>query len=432
MKLPLWTARFPAPILKMLALALSASGTRILGQAMISGTNLAIALLVGWAYGAAVFGVYSFFALIALLVVNVLTAALVEPAINLAVQKEGARRRGYFAALGTVYLALVIGCMVPLHFALVLVQDFFLRSMSVNHVLVTGFVIALLTLGVLRAFFQAFADGLVMFVTDALRSFLIMSAIIAAVLAPYFGIEGDPVFIVLASQVLAVGVFVASSILYLALKGLIAAPDFVGFREHGARSGLATMIAILRFAQVNAPIFWAQYLLGEQLFGVVRTCQTLANFVSLPLFALRLHAMSTGAKAFVQNGANALTSYIKNVLVRFTGITLVLSLFMLAVMLMLPSTHRPDADSLVLIGLFLLLNLVIAANTALTLYFFAKGDLMPVLVRLVPALVISVTLAPVFLEAFSMVGAPLSILVVALLVTLLTALIIRKDRRNAG
>ena len=164
------------------------------------------------------FGVYSFFALIALLVVNVLTAALVEPAINLAVQKEGARRRGYFAALGTVYLALVIGCMVPLHFALVLVQDFFLRSMSVNHVLVTGFVIALLTLGVLRAFFQAFADGLVMFVTDALRSFLIMSAIIAAVLAPYFGIEGDPVFIVLASQVLAVGVFVASSILYLALK----------------------------------------------------------------------------------------------------------------------------------------------------------------------------------------------------------------------
>ena len=193
------------------------------------------------------------------------------------------------------------------------------------------------------------------------------------------------------------------------------------------------MIAILRFAQVNAPIFWAQYLLGEQLFGVVRTCQTLANFVSTAA-VLRCAFMPCrpGQKAFVQNGANALTSYIKNVLVRFTGITLVLSLFMLAVMLMLPSTppagrrqpgaHRPFSPA----------QPSYCSQHSPDIVFLRQGRPDAVLVRLVPALVISVTLAPVFLEAFSMVGAPLSILVVALLVTLLTALIIRKDRRNAG
>lgn len=417
----------------MLAFALGESALRILGQAMISGTNLAIALMVGWVYGPAVFGVYSFFALIALVAVNVLTAALIEPTISLAAQMEVVQRRRHFSALALSYLALVIASIMPLHFALAMVQEIFLSSTSVNSALVTGFVIALVTLGVQRAFSQAFADGFVVLVTDFARSFLIMSGILAAVLAPYFGCQFDPVSLVLISQLIAIGSYVAANILYFAARGLIMAPDFAGLRgQHAARSGLATTIAVLRFGQVNAPILWTQFLLGEQHFGVVRTCQTIANFVSLPLFALRLHTMSSGAKAFMKSGTSALKTYIKTVLLRFVSITLVLSIILLLVMAILPSSLSPDVDSLVLICLFLLLNLTIAANTALTSYFFAKGDLMPILARLLLALVVSIALAPILLSALGMPGAPLAMLLVALFVTIVTTFVIRKDRPDAG
>lgn len=416
---------------KALALAGGPSGSRLIGQAMVSAVNLLIALIVGRVFGSAVFGVYSFYALVALMLVNFLIAAFVEPATSISAAMEPDERRAYFSALGLTYGGLLALCALPAHFVLAGVQDLFFEAELVNDVLVTAFVLALVSAGLLRAFLSAFAAGPVILTSDLVRSTLALIGLLVAALAPGYGYTGDPYASVIALQLAAVALYLAALAAWAGIARVWGAPDFSGFARHRVRSGMTTVIAGLRFMQVNAPLFWAQYLLGEQAFGVIRTYQTFANFVSLPVNALRLQTMSTGASAFVKGGLPRLLAYLGKVLLRLTALAAALGIGLLILFAILPGDLRPDQQGFVLLILFVVFNIIVSANTILSSYFFARGRLGPLVVRTILSLGLAVVVAPVMIARFEGLGTPITMVLVAVFLMVLTVIFIQLERRNA-
>jgi O-antigen/teichoic acid export membrane protein len=414
-----------------MALAQSSSGTRLIGQAVIGATNLAIALLVAWAFGPAVFGVYSFFALVSLLLVLALTAAFVETAASIVAPMAEQQRLSHFSALLLSYGVLVALSLVPLHFALIAIQDAFLKIARVDSYLVTAFVVIQVSAGLLRAFLQAFAGSAFLLSNDIARSILILSALAATVLAPVFGYDFDPYATVIALQTVALGAYIMLVAIYSFVKGEGSSPDFSALAEHRARSGLAALVAAVRFLQTNAPLFLAQLLLGEQVFGVLRTCQTIANFAALPLNALRLNNFAQSAITFASGGTQLLVAHVLRFVVKLALMAFACGLLVLAVLFTVPHGLRPSDEALIFITVFLLCTVVSTINPGLDAYFYAKGDLKPVLIRSLAGLAFAILCAPLAIHFLGALGAPISLFAVLAFVCVTTILLIFREVRNA-
>ena len=397
---------------------------------MVSATNLSIALGVGWAFGAAVFGVYSFFALIALLATNLLTAALAEPAAAISANLTVSERQAYFAALAASFVVGTVVALVPLHYFLIFLQQVFLQSVTINSILVTAFVMTLLCAGVLRTFLQAFAPGTVILGSDLLRSSLAIIALAMVVIAPRYGIDANPYVSVIALQMAAVVVYLMCCAVYAAAKHFVVRPDFHHFRTHWPKSRLTTAITGVRIFQVNAPILWAQYLLGEEIFGLIRTYQTIANFVALPLNALSLNNVSRSAVAFASGGIGSLIRHVTGFLTKLTLATVAGSGAVLLVLFLLPSDLRPDARGFLYITLFLICAVLVAINASLAAYFHARGRLLPLFLRSAVGAVIAIVGAPLLLDSMGGIGAPASLLAVSLFVSIATTVFIYRDSRS--
>ncbi|MEM6857061.1 MAG: hypothetical protein AAF559_04245 [Pseudomonadota bacterium] len=340
-------------------------------------------------------------------------------------------RHSYFSALALSYVGLLALSLVPLHFALIAIHDGFFETAKVNKYLITGFVAVQLSAGLLRAFLQAFAPSGFLLANDIVRTVLILSALAGTVVASITSHAFDPYAGVIALQTGALGAYLFLFVLYCLVRRLWATLDFSALAVHRRRSGLTTLVAIVRFFQVNTPLLLAQFLLGEQVFGVLRTCQTIANFAGLPLNAFRLNNFAKSAIAFTSGGTQHLVSHVMHYVLKLALMALVCGLFVLAVLLVIPEGLRPGSEPLAYILLFLACTVISTVNPALDAYFYARGDLTPVLKRSLLGVAVAVLCAPASIHYFGALGAPIALFAVLLFVCIATAFLIYRETRYA-
>lgn len=404
----------------MLSLLNSPAGVRLIGQSMVSGTSLMRAILVTFVFGAAVFGTYSLYAVVAGIIMNVLISVFVEPATSISAPMDSARRHRYFSTLSYLFLILIAILCVPLYIFTNGLTQSFVKSTIINILGAALFILLFVSTGVVRAFVQAFSGRLLVVAFDSMQSAfsLVFLGIALACKDALAGFGASN--LVLWSQITGLGSCLFVALAFATWKWGAASIDTSMLGIHLRRSAAVTCVTALRALQVNLPALWTQFLLGEAVFGMLRMYQTFANFVSLPANALRLLNMSSGARALHTGGTNALMTYVVRIASHLSFLALIISLLVLVGALVLPSTLRPSAEGFGYIFLFLLFNTLSVANSSLSSYFYASGRLVPLITRSALGAMLCMIISPSLLCWLGGIGAPISQLIIGLFVLTVT------------
>lgn len=412
--------------MRLKAVLNSPSLSRLAGQGLISMTSLIMAVSVTGVFGARVFGAVSFFIIIANFALNILRAAVVEPAAHTVAQLGPTERKGYFGTIAVGLIVAGIVLVLPAWALVAWLTEFFLEDpAAVSAAIATSYIFAFTAAEIVRAFFQAFASNREVLYFDILRTVLTLSAL-ALVFGPFADLWGisEP-NLVMASQALTLG----AATMIIALPNLASIrPAYVAFgacAAHFSMARMSTAIAAVRYLQVNSPLLWAQYLLGEEVLGIARTWQSLANVVTLPANALRLNALASGARRFEAGGMVALIAFARNFALKILAFALLMLLPMLALIWLIPEKYDIAREGLGYLLLFVAFNLLANTNTALTTAFYASGHLRVLFIRVFLALLLALAIAPWLLGEFGGLGIPMSQIGTAAFVFVMTIFVLR-------
>ncbi|WP_284123831.1 lipopolysaccharide biosynthesis protein [Parerythrobacter aestuarii] len=387
----------------------------LFGQGLISLVSLIVAVAVSSVFGAAIFGAFSLIAIFANLLLNVLRAALVEPATRIAAMADESARADYLSGLARVILAGFVVLAVPLHFACAALVAFFLKDENlVTPAIATAYVVTFAGAEILRAFFQAFAARTQTVRFDIVRATLTL-ALLSAVLLQHSGL-GDiaPTDAVLGSQAIALmaalGIFGLLNARHLLARRTVPWPLLA---QHFRAAGMASSIAFIRTLQNTAPLLIGQLILGEAVLGVVRLWQSVANVVTLPANAMRLNIMAKGAAHLRDGDHGVLAAYVRNISVKMVLLTVAMAAPMAAIILLFPGKYDLARDGFAYMVLFVLYNICANTNASLSSAFYAAGLLRPLLLRVTLALVVVLAISYPVITALGPYGIPAVLALVA-------------------
>ncbi len=384
------------------------SVARLIGQSLISGGNLVIALATTYFMGAIVFGAFSFMLLFANLGLNISKSLFVEPATVIAAKMDKTERSVYFSNLFFIFIGMIVLLVMPLHFSLDLAAKFFFDNTQMDILIATAFIIAFIAVELLRAGFQAFASSIVVLVFDSMRVFLSLAFLLIVIFSNDFYPSISDLHKLFFSQLLAFTICIAAIGFLFIVRGNLYRPNFSDMNKHRKIGLQSATVTGIRFFQVNSPAYWTQFLLGEEIFGIVRASQSVANFVSLPANALRLNLMAEGANRFAQDGGKAMTKYIFKMARNLSLLSVILSILLLGVLLLAPEPIRQSGETVMIIICFILFNISVVTNSAINTYFYSRGELSPLLVRSIIGLILASLLAPILLIQMGGIGMPLA------------------------
>lgn len=397
---------------------------------MVSGSNLLRAILVTFFFDAAVFGTFSFYTVIAGMLMNVLISVFVEPATSLSAQMDPARRRRYFFTLAYLLMGLMLLSAFPMYEFTTALTRSFLNTTGIQTLTATLFVLFFLGVGIVRAFAQAFARPEIVFGFDFIQALLSLSFLAVVLLGPAFLPDIGASNLIILSQTAGLGLCLLAATGFVLFRWGPGGIDFSVLRMHGRRSIAVTCVTALRALQVNTPALWTQFLLGEGVFGLLRLYQTVANFVSLPANALRLVNMATGARALQKGGRAALVAYVVRITTRLSLLAGAISSLILVFALVLPAALRPSVAGFGYIFLFLLFNTLAVVNSSVSSFFYASGRLTPLITRSALSALLCVVLSPVLISAMGGFGAPISQISVSLFAIATTIVFVTRNTHD--
>ncbi|MAE46380.1 MAG: hypothetical protein CMJ86_05745 [Planctomycetes bacterium] len=414
--------------------AQSSSATRVIAQALVAGANALVAFVTIGAFGSAVFGGYAFYLILAILLRNLMIAVFVEPATAISAELEPHARRKYFTTLSIAFIAILLLSALPLAAALGPLANLFLtKPESASTALATLLITSNLFLEVQRAALQAFAAPLRILAYDSVRTVLSILALLVCVkMAPDLASFSKLNLLMLGQSLACLVVAIPYTLLCLS-KAHWGRFRSAGIRRHRQAAKLTTPITVLRTLQLNTPIFWAQYLLGEEVVGVVRALQNLANLIAIPVRALRLRIMTLGSARHLAADEHALSRFILSATLKMTALATSLGLCVFGFAKIWPNTVSISGDQpeMTILLLYIAFNITVAASTTVNAYFYAGKQLGILFSRFSVCLVMANVLAPLLALQLGGVALPLTQLIVALFgFSLSMSALLWKTKRN--
>lgn len=403
------------------------ASARLLGQGLISMTSLFLALGVTGTYGAASFGAISLMTIFANFILNVLRAALVEPATRVVARISPEARPDYLLRLARWIVAGMIVLTLPGWAVLEWLNGVMLDNpAAVTGWIATAYILSFVIAEILRAFYQAFAGNMRVLAFDIMRSVLALGAL-AWTLWGVRDLQGlSQPDLVMAGQSIALGLTLLAVTLGDLPKLLRKSPTPPpALTDHMALARMATLVAALRYLQVNAPALLAQYLLGETVLGIARTWQSLANIVTLPSNALRLNVMAAGSHRYETGGMAHLVADLRRITMRMLGLSVLMGLPMVALLYLLPDRYDLQGDGIAYLVLFILFNLLANTNTVLTTAFYSSGRMGVLVKRVIIGLPIALILTPVLIGQIGGLGIPVAQIATSAAILVMTMMFLR-------
>tara|TARA_B100000963_G_scaffold302596_1_gene275577 strand:- start:19018 stop:20268 length:1251 start_codon:yes stop_codon:yes gene_type:complete len=404
-------------ILKLQNYFFSSSSFLILGQVFFSFTNISLAIFISSFWDLGYFGFFSFYLLVSVLISKIITASLIEPAVSISAKYSWNKKMSYFRGLLIWFLIISIIFFLLGFYMLPILKNIFNVSDYLTNPKILFFLFSSFLIEINRGGIQAFSKAKYLFTFDCLRFLIFISVMIYFLLR--FNFSGTPnAFQEFVMFITIINIFLGTALFILVLSGGKGLKSYIKpSSKQLLMSRNAVTIAVLNYSHVNAPLYFAQLLLGQELFGLIRLCQSLANATSLPFRAMRYRLMSSGSSVNYERGNAGLKVFILERL----RVIFILSFFVGSLIFLISffgDIEEISKDFLIILFLFILVSLSSVVSGTLLTTFYSKGELNSALLMMFSCALISLIISPILIFALGEFGVPISKIIILCIVTL--------------